>query len=104
MHSARIVQKLANSKIIDIRRMPTQNLRRNRIDNINDLYHIAMQTEKICADIPEAAQARKRRIDRRNFNKMENLMREKGFDDCFIYVQCAPFVMAALASCCLASC
>jgi hypothetical protein len=95
MHSARIVQKLANSKIIDIRRMPIRNLQSNCID---DLYRIAAQTEKVCADIPKAAQARKRRIDRRNFNKMAKLMRKKGFDDLFVYVQCAPFVMAE-ASC-----
>ena len=84
--------------------MSTRNLQRavlspeaaqcsSRADNIASLYEIALKTEQVCADIPTAVQDRKNRINLRNFRKMAQLMRKKGFDDSFIYMQCAPFVM-----------
>jgi hypothetical protein len=112
MHSERIVQiqKLLKAKIIDLRRMPARNLQRailspeagqyaahsqcsSRTDRITSLYEIALKTEQVCADIPKAVQDRKNRIDLRNLRKMTQLMRKKGFDDSFIYTQCAPFIM-----------
>ena len=62
-------------------------------DNIASLYEIALKTEQVCADIPKAVQDRKKRINLRNFRKMAQLMRKKGFDDSFIAVKCAPFIM-----------
>lgn len=97
MHSARIVQlqKLLKAKIIDLRRMTsTRRLQRAlSTDDITSLYEVALKTEKVCADIPKAVQDRKNRIDLRNLRKMTQLMRKKGFDDSFIYTQCAPFIM-----------
>ena len=96
MHSARIVQlqKLLKAKIIDFRRMTSRKLQRAlSTDDITSLYEVALKTEKVCADIPKAVQDRKNRIDLRNLRKMTQLMRKKGFDDSFIYTQCAPFIM-----------
>ena len=71
----------------------------SRRQHLNDMFTIAMKTEKLCAEIPKAVKQRKLRmiIEKENrichFKNLAMVMKGKGMDAAFIFVHCVPTVL-----------
>ena len=81
------------------RQMSDDDPEAKRRKHLNDMFAIAMKTEKLCAEIPNAVKQRKLRmiIEKENrichFKNLAMVMKGKGMDAAFIFVHCVPTVL-----------